>query len=199
MIQIPGFAWSLCQQTTGSQQEFDTLPKSSHSNFFLHSLRNVGSSSLASFCMLIHVPAKIQRQWACHLLALLPFERLEQRWSTEIMRKDPVEWIFFFSERERTLPSIKPISVLKWNVESAFWHISKHSPHLGLLVMGWYLQECPSLTETQWVVRADSLRPAAENGALLNLQSQCRAWDNFVLPCRYSPKSWHSNLCRSVS
>lgn len=40
-----------------------------------------------SFCMQIHVPAITQRLWACHFLALLPFERMGQRWSAGVMRK----------------------------------------------------------------------------------------------------------------
>lgn len=89
-MQIPGLAWSLCQQTSGWRQEFDPLL----SPFFLHSFRNVGGSSLTSFCMLIHVPARVQRPWARHLLALLPFEKLGQRWSAEVMRKPPLELSF---------------------------------------------------------------------------------------------------------
>ncbi len=90
-MQIPGLAWSLCQQTSGWQQEFDPLLSPA---FFLHSFRNVGGSSLTSFCMLIHVPARVQRPWARHLLGLLPFEKLGQRLSAEVMRKHPVELSF---------------------------------------------------------------------------------------------------------
>lgn len=99
----------------GSQQEFDPLSVSRHPIFFFHSLRNLGGSSLTSFCMLIHVPAKIQRPWALHLLALLAFERQGQSWSHEKAPcgLDFVFWLCLKGGRERTVPPILPISMSK--------------------------------------------------------------------------------------
>lgn len=89
--------------------------------------------------------------------------------------KGPCGMDFFLkSEREITLPSLKPVFVLKWNVESTFLGLSvstvspfRSSRH-GLVSPG-----MPQQPDRNTV--GGESRPVAENGALLKLRSQCRS------------------------